>query len=252
MTEQRYISSCRGPGCNSVDLIEAHIIPRSFGQVIQYPTAANVTLTMDAATQKNPLGVFNSGILCSACDGHLNKQYDAPAFEFFKKFRLKRSHLNMRKTRFSKTGINCDLLCGFFLSVLWRASISTRPECTLTLGPYEDEARDVLFGLKPLSSFDAFEVMVQRYRSKTIDVDKLYIFPELAPFGELNAYGFSLLGYQITVKIDQQPLPNFFSPYILNRKRVFRGFLVDFENTLEFRRAIDMTIRAEDRKAGKN
>ena len=249
MSVQQYSHTCRGLGCDNTRLIEAHIIPRSFGRLLQYQTSANVTLTMNAATRKNPLGVFDSRILCSACDGHLNKKYDEPAFEFLKKFKLNRRDLNMRETCFNKSGVNCDLLCGFFLSVLWRASISTRPECTLALGPHEDEARDVLFGLKLLSSFDVFEVMVQRYRSKTIDVNGLYSLPELAPFGELNAYGFSLLGYRVTAKIDPRPLPDFCKPYVLNGKRALRGQIVDFEDTPEFGRAIQMTIRAEDRKA---
>jgi hypothetical protein len=81
--------------------------------------------------------------------------------------------------------------------------ISSRPECTVSLGLYEDEARDVLFGLKPLSGFDAFQVLVQRYRSTGIDVDRFYTLPVLAPFETLNAYGLSLLGYRITCKIIQ-------------------------------------------------
>lgn len=111
--------------------------------------------------------------------------------------------MNMRETRFYKSGVDCDLLCSFVLSVLWRASISSRPECTVSLGLYEDEARDVLFGLKPLSGFDAFQVLVQRYRSTGIDVDRFYTLPVLAPFETLNAYGLSLLGYRITCKIIQ-------------------------------------------------
>lgn len=143
-------------------------------------------------------------------------------------------------------------MCGFFLSILWRASISSRPECRLTLGPYEDEARDVLFDLKPLSGFYAFQVMVQRYRSKAIDVDKLYMLPEFAPFGDLNAYGLSLLGYRITRKIDSKPLPNYCRPHIINGKRALRGLVVDFEGTQEFSRAIEMIIRTENRKSGKS
>jgi hypothetical protein len=234
MTKPRYTPVCRGPGCTSSDLIEAHIIPKSFGRLIRSPVGANVTVTMDRASQKNPLGVFDSRILCAICDGHINNHYDQPAFDFFKQFRLRLGDVNMRRTRFTRRGVNCDMLCGFFLSVLWRASISTRPECSLTLGPYEDEARDVLFGRKPLSSFAALEVMVQRYRSNTIPVDQLYTLPALAPFGELNAYGFSLAGYRVTAKIDPRPLPPSCKPYTLNRKNVLRGFFVDFEDTPEF------------------
>ena len=243
--------TCHGPGCKRTDLIDAHIIPRSFSRLIRSPISVNVTLTMDRTSQRNPLGVFDSKILCSSCDGYLNTHNDQPAFDFIKSFRLTRDNVNMRKTKFFKLGVDCDMLCGFSLSVLWRASISSRPECSLTLGPYEDEARDVLFGLKPLSGFVEFELMVQRYRSLSIDANKLCIFPERAIFGDLNAYGFTLAGLRVFAKIDKRPLPYFCKPYILNGKNVLRGLFTDFENTLEFRRAIEMVVNAEHRRLGK-
>ena len=92
-------------------------------------------------------------------------------------------------------------------------------------------------------------VRTDSYRSNTIPVDQLYTLPALAPFGELNAYGFSLAGYRVTAKIDPRPLPPSCKPYTLNRKNVLRGFFVDFEDTPEFRRTIEMKIRNEDRNS---
>jgi hypothetical protein len=140
------------------------------------------------------------------------------------------------------------MLCGFALSILWRASISTRPECTLTLGSYEDRVRDVLFGLKPLSSLSECEVMVQKYRSATIDTSKINTYPVPSPFGVLNAYGFAVGGLRFAVKIDPRALPGICRKYIINGKKQIRGLFVDFENTLEFKRTIEMTINAEGRE----
>jgi hypothetical protein len=39
----------------------------------------------------------------------------------------------------------------------------------IDLGPYEDQARNVLFGATPLSSLRAFEVIIHRYRSDHMD-----------------------------------------------------------------------------------
>jgi hypothetical protein len=239
---------CRGPACDSTDLIIAHIIPQSFARDIEAPDGANVTLTINRNTQTNPRGVWDDKILCQSCDGKLGTRYDERAIEFFRKFRLMRQDINQKGTKFSKRQVNCDMLCGFALSVLWRASISTRPECTLTLGPYEDRAQEVLFGLKPLSSLSECEIMVQRYRSTTTDASKINFYPEPAPFGGLNAYGFAVGGLRFFVKIDPTPLPVFCKNYIINGKNTLRGLFVDFENTPEFQRDIEMVINAEERK----
>jgi hypothetical protein len=239
---------CRGPACDSTDLIIAHIIPQAFARDIEAPDGANVTLTLNRNTQTNPRGVWDDKILCKSCDGKIGTRYDNHAIEFFRRFQLMRHNIIQEGTEFSKPQVDCDMLCGFALSVLWRASISTRPECTLTLGPYEDEVREVLFGVKPLSSLSECEIMVQRYRSATTDASKINIYPELAPFDALNAYGFSVGGLRFCVKIDPTPLPVFCKNYIINGKNTLRGLFVDFENTLEFRRTIEMVINAEERK----
>ena len=242
---------CRGPACDSTDLIIAHIIPQSFARDIEAPDGANVTLTMNRNTKKNPRGVWDDKILCGSCDGQLGTRYDTPAIEFFRKFRLMQQNTNQQRTEFRKPRADCDMLCGFALSILWRASISTRPECTLTLGPYEDQVRDVLFGLKPLSSLSDCEVMVQRYRSTTTDASKINIYPEPAPFDVLNAYGFAVGGLRFAVKIDPTPFPEFCRDYIINGKKTLRGLFVDFENTPEFERAIEMVVNGEERKLAK-
>jgi hypothetical protein len=80
-----------------------------------------------------------------------------------------------------------------------------------------------------------------------IDANGLYTLPVPAPFLGLNAFGFSLAGYRVMAKIDPRPVPDDWKRYVLNGKRTFRGFFVDFEHSLEFSRAIQMAVRAEDR-----
>ena len=153
----------------------------------------------------------------------------------------------MRKTRFTKRNIECDTLCQFFLSILWRASIS--PRCKgMTLGKYEDKVRDALFNRKPFSSLIGFEVLVSRYRSRAItDPSGLYCLPRaLHPY---KIFGFSLAGFRITVKLD----PHRFSPEdqrnVLNGRNVLRGDVIEFENTPEGHEAHEMVVAAGRRRA---
>ena len=112
-------SPCRGPDCQSTDLIKAHIIPQWFGRSIQSSSGLpNAIITVSHRTQKYPNGIFDSEILCASCDGYLNRHYDNPAIKIVQTLRITSKDMNMRKTRFTKRNIECSTLCGFFLSIL--------------------------------------------------------------------------------------------------------------------------------------
>src|SRR3954462_2400541 len=120
-----FVPACRGRGCTSTNLIKAHIIPQSSGRLIQDGSGANFKMTSEYITQKYPLGIFDTSILCERCDGFLNTRYDNPAYEFLSGFSFEPGETDKQLTVFAKTTPECNLLCGFILSVLWRASISS-------------------------------------------------------------------------------------------------------------------------------
>jgi hypothetical protein len=118
------------------------------------------------------------------------------------------------------------------------------------LGPYEPVARDIIFGLKPLSSLWAFEVMIQRYRSKDLNrPDRFYTVPVPLKFGEYDAYGFALNGFRIMAKLDDRPFPDTFKPFVLNGNTCFRGIFVDLEKTTEFEAMNRMAVASIKRQA---
>jgi hypothetical protein len=151
--------------------------------------------------------------------------------------------MNMRQTRFTKSGVDCDTLSRFFLSVLWRASISTRPECNLNLGKYEDHARDILFNVRPLSSLVGFGVVVIRYISKITDPSRLYTLPVKEQRVQYNAFSFSLCGFWIIVKLDPCPFPAGWEQDVLGSRNVLRGCVMNYESSREGHAAHKMVLR---------
>lgn len=247
---------CRGYGCTSTDLIKAHIIPQSFGRWVQGDSGRNVMLSDDGWSAKTPRGLFDIGILCAKCDGHLNKRYDDPAFRFFKGFDLSATRIidpnptpyHKAPLFFEASGIDCEMLCGFILSVLWRSSISSRPELsTVSLGPYEDRAQEVLWGIRRLSSFTEFEVTFQRYRSQQVEIEKTYSLPART-VDPLHIYAFACLGFRFQAKIGRQALPRFFNGFVLGKSPVVRGLIIDFEETREARQLCEMAHTATARR----
>ena len=116
----------------------------------------NIAVSM-AKSYKTQHGVYDPNILCAACDGILGS-YDDYAIEIcrtFEKRSTKFDHL------FLMRDVDGDKLAKFALAVLWRASISARDEFKkVDLGPYQDIAKEVLFGARPLKDFPAYELML--------------------------------------------------------------------------------------------
>ena len=62
-------------------------------------------------------------------------------------------------------GVEGDKFAKAILAILWRASVSGRDNFkSLSLGPYEMTARDVLFGACELSAFGEYELIINRYK----------------------------------------------------------------------------------------
>jgi hypothetical protein len=143
---------CHGLNCNSKKLIEAHIFPQGFARFIR-GSDANVKLTPERVGQANPqLGEYDAHILCAACDSLLGID-DEYGLEVCRRYEAE--HLALGAKLFEMKNVDCERFCKFVLSVLWRASISKRKSfAVVNLGPYEDVARDVLFGAKKANRYE--------------------------------------------------------------------------------------------------
>jgi hypothetical protein len=99
------------------------------------------------------LGEYDPDILCETCDNLLGKN-DEYAIEICRSFET--HHVLVGNDIFEMRAVDCDRFSKFVLSVLWRASISSRQSFTpVKLGPYESLVRDILFEAKNLSHTSA-------------------------------------------------------------------------------------------------
>lgn len=237
--------------CSNTDLVDAHIIPKGFGRIIRGPGRNIVMSLQDVRDAQPPLGEFDRNILCAACDNKLG-YFDDYAIEVCRKFETKRIRSPHRS--FEYRNFEGERFTKFVLAVLWRASISKRDNFEeISLGPYEDQARDVLFGAAPLAQFKPFQVIVQRYTSPHLNMKGIYSLPKRAPFTDLNlnTYGFMLSGFRILAKVDSRPLPAGFKPFITNVTQTLRGLFVEFEKTPEFERVKDAAVNHLIRTKGR-
>jgi hypothetical protein len=232
---------CRGYQCTSTDLIKAHIVPRVFAKDVRGSQAHNWLISVDKV-RHTQLGVVDPDILCASCDGKLG-DLDNYALKV-----SRRSHTIRRDGLFEMLNVDGDRFAKFVLSVLWRASITSRREVAkVALGSYEDRARDVIFGAKPLSALPEYELFVERYRRKgRFNPGGNYTMPARMTTG-LTGWYFGLNGFRILAKL--APWPALYGGQVVNGNDRLIGSVVDYEATTEGRAVIAMARAASSRSS---
>ena len=221
--------TCRS--CGSGKLIRAHIIPASFGRLA---VGEGKHLKQISRQSKKPLnsGIWDPHILCHSCDQVLNR-YDKYGIEFCRSFGVQ--HIDTGNDMFVVKGVETERLVKFIMSILWRASITNRPEFSaVCLGPYEQKFKQALFRGDDCAICFSADVILLRYLSSKIAVDQFYTMPMYATIEGVNWYVFALGGFRILAKVDKRKTPPLFQDFVINGKDFVSGFWVPLENTQEF------------------
>jgi hypothetical protein len=149
---------------------------------------------------------------------------------------------------FETKNIDGDKVAIFILSVLWRASISSRLKFRkVSLGPFSNQARDVLFGTISLASMCGYELIVWRFINAPIRTENFYTSPAKTKILNLNAWHFALSGFKILAKMDQRKLPRELQPAIVNGNDTLRGQFVDYMASTEHKTFEDMILAHRNR-----
>jgi hypothetical protein len=227
---------CQGLNCSSTNLIESHIIAKGFARLAR-EQGRNITINEQRVGPVNPqLGYFDRNILCASCDNKLGL-YDDYLVDLCRTFAKRHTRLNSHL--FEMPNVASSIVAKFFLSVLWRASISVRAEhSAVSLGTFEVRARDIVFGARPLSTLAQFKLIVLRLESDHLDVVRFYTMPQRMKFNGLNGYRMSLNGFRFIAFLDTRPAPVQIKPLILREDNTLRGLFMKFEESDEFRQMV--------------
>jgi hypothetical protein len=228
--EQR---SCLAPGCTSTKLCRAHIFPRGIARTLSRPGGHNRAIRPDGSKPANqPLGAFDTEILCADCDGRLG-QFDEYAVRFCTA--LPTTPAARTGSLFRKAEFDGSRFALAMLAILWRASVSAREEWRDTsLGPYQDRAADALFSEQGLVNIPGFQIVLMRYASSELDARKFIFHPIRIRSGPLNVYVMGVGGFQVLAKFDQRPFNTRLQPYVINGAMHLIVPHVTLEETAEF------------------
>ena len=169
------------------------------------------------------IGLYDSNILCSDCDGKLGK-FDEEGINFFRSINFDLYKHNIASEYFYKvpnSEYNYLKLKKFFISVIYRASISKLPEfSSVNLGDkFETE---VVNFLKNDSDNEHFAVLLQK-RSSVMEfpIKKIILMPGRFRLNTINAYDLNLSGLRAIIKVDTRPFPSLFRTFELNSSYAF-------------------------------
>lgn len=198
---------CKGCGENK-SLIKAHAIPEAFFRGLRDGKDPPRLLTDTAGKypKKAPIGVYDKTILCRDCEDKFQVVDDYAQNILLRK---ECDHIELKRGQkvvgYRVDDVDYRLLKQFFISVLWRASVSSQEFYSkVSLGPYESDLKELIWRNK-CGDKNQFSFVVSKFTDTT--VGRTILDPHRERWRGVNYYRLYLYGYVVYIKVDKQASP---------------------------------------------
>lgn len=225
-------------------LVKAHVIPEGFFRRLREGQDPPRLLSnkKNEYPQKTPIGVYDKNILCEECERRFDV-WDMYAQELLRD-EPKNGSLLMKEDQivgWEVPNFNYKLLKLFFVSLLWRASVSSHKVYSkIKIGPYETVAKRLIDKDDP-GSPDDFSVLLAKF----VHPLGIVIFdPFSSKFEGVNCCTFYLGGYVAYLKTDKRPFPEPLSHFIMRPDKPLIIVKRDFEKSKELPLMINIASSA--------
>ncbi len=195
-------------------LIKAHIYPEWAYRAL-YPDGrvnndAPLLLVSgsESRTRRSRIGIYDDQILCQSCDELIGRLYDGPAKRYLLETPLQVFKEMPEGSVYVLPGADPQVLKNFFLSLVWRASISQREEYghVDSANPHQNMLKRIVVN-NLATAQDSFGVFITRFRSKTIK-DASLKYSQVPYPTELNESLYWILNLPNGYKAFASPLNN--------------------------------------------
>lgn len=195
-------------------LIQAHVIPEAFFRRLREGKRAPLLLRQHDYPKRAPIGVYDAEMLCADCEAQFGAWDDYAqgllSDDLPEGTALRDEHGEVigwvvRQYRY-------DLLKLFFISLVWRASVSRQPFYRrIDLGPFEPRAKALIAARDP-GPPEAFGVVLARFREDDLAVAMLDPHKQTL---DANYVQFYLGGYVAYIKTDSRPASAQWKPFTM-------------------------------------
>lgn len=206
-------------------LIKAHIIPRNFYLARKNDKYICINSKTGEYTYQQQ-GGYDSNILCGDCDNNILGEFDKEGYRVlfgdFNKYQYVQIHPKYKIYQLDNSNFDYTKLRKFFISILWRASISQLEEWSnINLGGYERKALNILKGKREYP--ELFKILIYK-NSLTEDINQEVLIAK-GKTSKYKKYVIQMAGYHIEVMVDSTRITNQYKlqyeTYFLNPTYVY-------------------------------
>jgi hypothetical protein len=228
-------------------LVKSHILPQAFwrkaGAGIDVPLL--LTKKHGVHPKRAPIGVYDRAILCGECESLFQQVDDYGArvllndFTSFFMPAMERGRL----MGFESTSVDQALLLRFFVSVAWRASVSSHPFfAAVDLGVLLAEAAQVVRDPHRPLSLDNFSciVTVRRPEAWSAEVATTLISPLRRTWEGATVYNLPFGQWVVWMRVGQPRLPELAESVALLANDRLRVLATDFRASKDLQTMIDV------------
>lgn len=189
-------------------LIKAHIIPRNFYLARKNDKYICINSKTGEYTYQQQ-GGYDSNILCGDCDNNILGEFDKESYRVlfgdFNKYQYVQIHPKYKIYQLDNSNFDYTKLRKFFISILWRASISQLEEWSnINLGGYERKALNILKGKREYP--ELFKILIYK-NSLTEDINQEVLIAK-GKTSKYKKYVIQMAGYRIEVMVDSTRITN--------------------------------------------
>ena len=205
---------CKGCG-EDKRLIKAHVIPESFFRGLKDgDKAPRIHSTEDGVhPKKSPIGIYDKNILCFDCE-QVFKQVDDYGFKVLIRDEdaLEALEHDGKTVGYRANNIDYKMLKSFFLSILWRASVSQHYFYSgVNLGALETKLKNLVW---ENDSGDIHDYSFVLAKFEGDGAGRTIMDPHQERWFNVRYYRFYLYGYILYVKADSQKTPSKWEKFI--------------------------------------
>jgi hypothetical protein len=202
--------------CNTEQrLIRAHIIPEGFFRAVgQGPQPLEVlSNTPGARPKRAPIGVYDTNILCGPCDNIFSPWEQHAQEVLLRDFSDEAAvYHEGRKIAWTINKFDYRILKLFFMSLAWRASVSTHDFYQrVSVGPFEEDLHSMIAAAEPGTS-EKFAVILARFDEPAYTA---MLDPHPDRYDGINYLRFYLAGFVAYIKVDQRPPQDLLTDFII-------------------------------------
>ncbi|MFC2041494.1 hypothetical protein ACFLTY_04150 [Chloroflexota bacterium] len=189
-------------------------------------------------TKRRPAGVYDSTIVCSKCESIWQEWYNyAQLLLADKSLSGQIRYHNNKKICYIVDNYDYRKLKLFFISMVWRASVSSQPFFSkVSLGEFEDVAKKHITNNDPGGS-DVFSVHLAKFDHP---LAKIILDPHEEKYSNVNYLRFYLADYIAYIKVDNRPAPRPYSQIALAENKPLYIICRDFERSKELKLIVNM------------